>query len=243
MIKTKWKPEHELEHSLRNFNKVTIFSCGFCASLCDTGGTIGMRAMEVFLRQRGKEVVLAKVVVSCCSEEIMRQALKRHHHSISESDALVILSCSAGVKSAYLVGVGKPIIGALDTIGNTPITRQTGVLAESICATCGQCVLSYTGGICPVSECPLHLKYGPCERFSEGGETCVIDSLRHCVWKDIARVADFEELAKLGQVHKSESREVSAKSAGSMTPSWVKRTSGWIMAHSGWLEKAALSIR
>ena len=118
---------------MRNFSRVSIFSCGFCASLCDTGGTIGLRAMKAFLHQRGKEVILAKVVVSCCSEEIMRQAVKRHQHSISESDALVSLSCSAGVKSAYMVGVGIPIIGALDTIGNTPITRQTGVLAESIC--------------------------------------------------------------------------------------------------------------
>jgi ferredoxin len=243
MIKTKWKPEHELEHSLRNFNRVTIFSCGFCASLCDTGGTIGMRAMEAFLHQRGKEVIQAKVVVSCCSDEIMRQAVKRHRRSLSASDALILLSCSAGVKSAYLVGVGIPIIGALDTVGNTPITRQTGVLAESTCATCGQCVLSYTGGICPVAECPLHLKYGPCERFSESGETCVVDPLRPCVWKDIAHVADFEELAKLGEVHKSELGGVSTALIGSRAPSWVKRTSGWIMAHSGWLEKGALSIR
>lgn len=243
MIKTKWKPEHELEHYLKSFNRVSIFSCGLCASLCDTGGTIGMRAMEAFLRQRGKEVVLAKVVLSCCTEEIMRQTVRRHRHSISASDALVILSCSAGVKSAYLVGVGKPIIGALDTIGNTPITRQTGVIAESICATCGQCVLSCTGGICPVSECPLHLKYGPCERFSEGGGACVVDTLRHCVWTEIAQVAGLEELAKLGEVHKSEVKEGSTTLAGSRAPSWVKRTSGWIMAHSGWLEKGALSIR
>jgi hypothetical protein len=243
MIKTKWKPEQELEYSLRNFNKVTIFSCGFCASLCDTGGTIGMKAMEAFLHQNRKEVVLAKVVVSCCSEEIMRQTVKRHRHSISASDALVILSCSAGVKSAYLVGVGVPIIGALDTIGNTPITRQTGALAESICATCGQCVLSYTGGICPVSGCPLHLKYGPCERFNESDIICVVDSLRHCVWKEISQAVDLGGLAKLQEVHKSEAMVVSKTLAATRVPSWMKRTSGWIMAHSGWLEKAALSIR
>jgi len=243
MIKTKWKPEHELEHSLRNFNRVTIFSCGFCASLCDTGGTVGMRAMEAFLNQRGKEVVLAKVVASCCSEEVMRQAVKRHRQSISASDALVLLSCSAGVKSAYLVGVGIPIIGALDTIGNTPITRQVGVLAENICATCGQCVLSYTGGICPVSGCPLHLKYGPCERFNEGDGICVVDTLRHCVWREIVRAADLEELAKLQEFHTGKLRGVSTTLAGSRVPPWVRRTSGWFMAHSGWLEKVALTIR
>ena len=202
-----------------------------------------MRAMEIFLRQRGKKVILAKVVVSCCSEEIMRQAVKRHQHFISASDALVILACSAGVKSAYMVGVGVPIIGALDTIGNTPITRQTGVLAENICATCGQCVLSYTGGICPMSECPLHLKYGPCKQFNESNGTCVVDTLRHCVWKEIAQAVDLGELAKLRDVHMNKLGGVSATLAGSRMPSWIKRTSGWIMAHSGWLEKAALSIR
>lgn len=243
MIKTKWKPEHELEYSLRNFTRVSIFSCGFCASLCDTGGTIGMRAMEAFLRQREKSVILAKVVVSCCSEEIMRQAVRRHRRSLSASDVLVLLSCSAGVKSAYLVGVGTAIIGALDTIGNTPITSRTGVLAENICATCGQCVLSYTGGICPVSGCPLHLKYSPCQHYGESDGTCVVDALRHCVWKEVAQVADWEELAKLQEIHKITSVLEPTTLAGNKVPSWVKRTSGWVMAHSGWLEKAALSIR
>jgi hypothetical protein len=243
MIKTKWKPEHELEHSLRNFNRVSIFSCGFCASLCDTGGTIGMRAMETFLHQHGKNVVLARVVVSCCAEEIMRQAIKRYRRSLSASDALILLSCSAGVKSAYLAGVDIPIIGALDTIGNTPITRQTGLVAESTCETSGECVLSYTAGICPVSQCPLHLKYGPCERFNESDGACVVDRLRHCVWKEIAQAVDMEELAKLQEVHKSKSRGVSMILASSRVPSWVKRAAGWYMAHSGWMEKAALSIR
>lgn len=243
MIKTKWKPDHELEHSLNCFNRVSILSCGLCASLCDTGGTIGMRAMEAFLRQRGKTVILAKIVLSCCSEEIMRQAVKRHHRSISKSDALVILACGAGVKSAHMVGVDVPIIGALDTIGNTPITRQTGVLAESICTTCGQCVVSYTGGICPVAECPLHLKYGPCERFDETDEPCVVDTLRCCVWKEISRRVNMGELAKLQEVHKSKYRGVSTILASSRAHSWVRRASGWLMARLGWLEKAALSIR
>ena len=243
MIKTKWKPEQELEHSLKNFKKVTIFSCGFCASLCDTGGTVGMKAMEDFLHRKGKEVVLAKVVVSCCSEEIMRQAVKRHRHSISASDALVILSCSAGVKSAYIVGVDVPIIGALDTIGNTPITQQTGAVAESTCETCGQCVLSYTGGICPVAGCPLHMKYGPCERFNESDEMCVVDTNRHCIWREISQSVNMEELAKLHEVHKNKTMVAPKILTGSRAPLWMRRTSSWIMAHAGWLEKGALSIR
>lgn len=242
MIKTRWKPAQELEHSLRNFSRISIFSCGFCASLCDTGGTVGLKAMESFLRQRGKRVVLGSVVASCCTEEVMRQSMKRHRNSILKSEALLILSCSAGIKSAYLVGVDVPVIGALDTIGNTPITRQKGTVAETTCSTCGQCVLNYTGGICPLAGCPLHLKYGPCDRFTESDDLCAVDKSGHCIWKGITQIGNMEDLARIRNLHKNEIKSVATLMGWRPWP-WVRRVSGWVMAHSGWLEKAALSIR
>ncbi len=147
------------------------------------------------------------------------------------------------MKSAYLAGIGMPIIGALDTIGNTPITRRSGPVAETVCSTCGQCVLNYTGGICPLAVCPLQLKYGPCERFNEGNGLCVVDQHRYCVWEKISQVANMEELAKAHELHQREFKDAVAIKSVNRTRPWVRKVSGWIMTHSGWMEKAALSIR
>jgi 5,10-methylenetetrahydrofolate reductase len=47
------------------------------------------------------------------------------------------------------------------------------------CHSCGQCVLSETGYICPMS-CPKGLRNGPCGGTVDG--MCEVDSNRKCVW-------------------------------------------------------------
>jgi hypothetical protein len=119
----------------------------------------------------------------------------------SKIDALVVVSCPGGVKSANLCNPGVPVIAACDSLGSNPQfprgdTRTGLVLSPSatIC-TDGYCVLSYTAGICPVSECPRKTRYGPCPDFPDNSDRwCVIDPERSCVWKVIG-----EEVARRGE--------------------------------------------
>jgi len=57
------------------------------------------------------------------------------------------------------------------------------------CRSCGQCILSTTGFVCPM-RCPKTLRNGPCGGSSDG--MCEVDNLKKCVWNEI-----FEGAANL----------------------------------------------
>ena len=50
------------------------------------------------------------------------------------------------------------------------------------CRSCGQCILSTTGFVCPM-RCPKHLRNGPCGGASNG--MCEVDRTKHCVWDEV----------------------------------------------------------
>lgn len=204
MIKTEWKPEKEIEYSLRNADKISILSCAMCANLSNAGGAIGISILTDLLKEWDKEVVFSKCIMICCAEEIMKKALRKYRGPISKSDALIILSCASGIQSANYCAPKVPVIAVLDSVGIAPITRQDDPVARSICSTCGHCVITYTGSICPLSECPAKSKYGPCEKAPQNGSQCAIDPRRDCVWKEIEERGDLAALRDLRQIHRTE---------------------------------------
>jgi len=236
MNKTRWKPTDEIKYSLRNTKKVSILSCGLCANLSNTGGTIGIKVLKELLAQWDKEVVFSRCIIACCPQDIMEQALDIYRKSISKSDALVILSCAAGIKSAYLCRPQIPIISALDPIGSVAISGEENPIARSACNACGQCVITYTGGICPISECPSKHKYGPCKQYPENGTQCAVDESRDCIWKIIAEKGDLVALEKIGRLHKERDNERPVTPEIKHAPPLVKKAFGWFSARSRGLE-------
>ena len=162
---------------------VTVFACTMCANYSYTGGVRGMQQMKILLSELGIEMAAAKCITMCCGEEIMRQAVRINRRSLSGSDALVVISCAAGVKSALLCEPGLPVITVVDSVGSVPVTRRYDPVALSYCASCGHCVITYTGGICPLSECPSQSKYGPCEKSPQDNTVCVVNGRRMCIWE------------------------------------------------------------
>lgn len=55
------------------------------------------------------------------------------------------------------------------------------------CRSCGQCILSTTGFVCPM-RCPKELRNGPCGGSQEG--KCEVDSSKKCVWNEIYEGAE-----------------------------------------------------
>jgi len=204
VVKTEWKSEREIEYLLRDAGKVSVLSCGGCASLLGTGGKRGLRIARRLVKALGKEVVFADRVIACCWTHAVRQVIKANAKRISDSDVLIVLSCGAGVKSAWLSEPGVPVITLLDTTGSVPITDEVDPVARSVCTACGHCVIGYTGGICPLSECPAKKKYEPCEQAPKDGGQCVLDPARLCVWHEIAKRGDLAALKELRQLHKTE---------------------------------------
>jgi len=117
MLKTVWKSREEIEYSLKNAKRISIISCDACAKGCGTGGSVGIGFLQGRLREWGKEVVFTDVLFGCCVEDLMRLALAKDPRAISKSDALVLISCSSGVKSAFLCDPGVPVVAVLDSVG------------------------------------------------------------------------------------------------------------------------------
>jgi len=98
-------------------------------------------------------------------------------------------------------------VAACDTVGAACLTNPHAeiddLVVHTLCTSCGHCVLSYTGGICPLASCPAKSLYGPCKQAPEEGTTCALNSNQECVWKEIEkRGADLESLQKLKQIQK-----------------------------------------
>ncbi len=243
MNKTVWKPIDEIEFLLKDANKVSIISCGTCANLSDTGGFTGMKYLKGLLRDWGKQVPLARSVVACCPEAVMQQTFSTYKRRIGKSDAVVVLSCAAGIKSANLCGIEVPIISVLDPIGSVAISRKDNLVANSVCNACGRCVLTYTGGICPLSECPAKSKYGPCNKAPEIPGPCALDENRICVWHEIEKNGNLDALGELQKLHQDPSLERPVLTAPRPIPSAIRSLSGKFVARVQNLERIIRLIR
>jgi len=203
VIRTQWKSRSELELALRGAKRVTVISCGTCANIIDTGGETGLKAMRQLLKEMSKEVTLEAIVIACCAEELIRPTFKMYRRALAKSDAIVVISCAGGVKAANLCSLGLPVIAALDTMGSMPVSFRDTPVARSMCSACGQCVLSFTGGICPLGECPSKRKYGPCDKAPTEGTRCGVVPERECVWVEIKHRGNIQALAELEKIHEA----------------------------------------
>jgi hypothetical protein len=237
MNRSAWKSAQELDYMLADARKVSIFACGVCANLSDTGGPRGIKFLKELLEAGGREVICARSITACCAEEIMRQAVSINAKAIRGSDALLLISCAAGVKSAFLSEPGIPVMPVVDSVGSVPVSRRDDPVAYSRCTNCGHCVIAFTGGICPLSECPSRRKYEPCSRYGEKGVFCVVEEARLCIWKEIEERGDLEALRELGRLQEAEGFERLISTGSRPSPLFLKRISGWLVARAGWFAR------
>ncbi len=207
MNRTIWKTDSEIDIILRGYDDLGIISCGTCANLSGTGGRAGLDDLKNRLKQKGKRIHLARVIIACCPEEIMRRTLTANRRALRKCRALIILSCAGGIKAANSCRPDIPVLSILDSVGSAAVSCTDPLLAQSLCRGCGHCVLTYTAGICPLSECPARSKYGPCKAYEENTPHCVMDSGRECAWKVILnRGGSLKDLAQIRELHGSGTR-------------------------------------
>lgn len=96
-------------------------------------------------------------------------------------DAVLSMACGAGAQYVAEAFPVTPVFPAVNTAA-IGIDRDIGVYEER-CRACGECVVGYTGGICPVTRCAKGLFNGPCGGTNQG--MCEIDNTIPCAWMDI----------------------------------------------------------
>ncbi len=197
MITAVQKPFDEIVEMVQGYEKLLILGCGSCVSVCMAGGEKEAGILASTLRLANKK---NGNIVEIQEDYIERQCDKEFFDSvrgkIDWADAVLSMACGVGVQFSSEVFSGKRILPALNTkfYGTT---EQQGVWTER-CAGCGDCVIGYFGGVCPIARCSKSLLNGPCGG-SQGGKCEVdLDNL-DCAWNLI-----FDRMKILGLLHKLE---------------------------------------
>ena len=187
MIITENKPWEEVKAALEDYKakNVVIVACGICAAKVGTGGTEGAAKMKTQLIENGINVITTTVVDEPCDERMTKQAFRKIKEEITNCDAVVSLTCGLGTQAMNTVMrekyPKKVALTALNTVFMGE-TEKFGLYKEA-CRACGECVLAYTAGICPVTACAKGLFNGPCGGTNNG--SCEISDDIPCAWNDI----------------------------------------------------------
>jgi len=177
MIITKPRDWDRIKRNLDDVGarKVFIMGCGQCATVAHTGGEPEIMQAKLALEQAGREVTGWAVGEVTCHLGGTKLETRRHFGEIEDADAVLVLSCGAGVQTVA-DSVDKPVFPGLDSVFLGNVIRN-GVFEER-CQMCGDCVLDLTAGICPVTTCPKGLLNGPCGGMWDG--KCEVLNDREC---------------------------------------------------------------
>ncbi len=155
--------------------RVFLMGCGQCATVAGTGGEKEIMIAKSRLQAEGYEVTGWAVGEVACHQGGTRLESRKHYGDIDRADAVVVLTCGAGVQTVA-DSVGKPVFPGLESAFLGNVVRH-GVFEER-CQMCGDCVLDLTAGICPVTTCPKGLLNGPCGGMWDG--RCEVMTDREC---------------------------------------------------------------
>jgi ferredoxin len=186
---TRQKSLDDVEQQIEGLERVYIIGCGTCATMTNTGGREQVLDMKERLQELGKVVTGWTVIPTAC-DEMTKVSLQENNGAIQSADCLLVMSCALGVQKVGAYN-GKPVIPALDTLF-IGVEDEPGYFHEA-CDQCGQCVLGYTAGICPITACHKGLLNGPCGGTNNG--KCEVDKEKDCAWTLI-----YERLKEQGRL-------------------------------------------
>jgi ferredoxin len=178
MIKAKCKPLSELTSVIRPYAKVLNLGCGGCVSVCLAGGQKEVNVLNAKLAQ---ETDLQVAIEGYTIErQCNRQFVDEIEGVVRQFDCLLSMACGAGVQLLAETYPEIPVFPAVNTIA-IGIDRDVGIYEEK-CRACGDCIIGYTGGICPITRCAKGLFNGPCGGVNNG--LCEISQTDACAWTE-----------------------------------------------------------
>lgn len=203
MLISEQKPLEEILSYLEGDKSIFLIGCKGCAEGWGSGGEKQVAEMKNTLQERGKDVSGSVVVDMLCNSALIKLKLRTYKKELAAADSILVLTDGAGVQTVAEV-VDKVVHPGCNTLSSGGAHAEWKEAER--CLECGDCMLEFTGGLCPIARCSKHLLNGPCGG-SQGGK-CEVDPDIPCVWQEIV-----DRLAKLGQLDKLE-RLVTPKNWG-----------------------------
>jgi hypothetical protein len=219
MILSKQKSWEEILGYLNGESNVFLLGCNGCAQASGTGGPEQVKEMKEKLEEAGKKVTGSDVIDFLCEKALIKSKLRNKISQIKAADSILVMTCGVGVQ-ATAASVKKICHPACDTV-NLGGSRGEWMGSER-CMECGECLLEYTGGICPLTACTKGLINGQCGGASNG--KCELNPEKDCGWELI-----YNRLKDLGQLDKLR-RFIAPKDYNKMMPDVnTMSTSRWAL--------------
>ena len=194
MLISEQKPLEEILDYLDGERNIFLIGCKGCAEGCESGGEKQVLEMKHTLEGQNKTIGGFSIIDMVCNETLTRIKLKTHQKGMKAADSILVLTCGVGVQTVAGV-VDKAVHPGCNTLSSGGAHAEWKEAER--CLECGDCMLEFTGAICPIARCSKHLLNGPCGG-SQGGK-CEVDPSIPCAWQLI-----IERLTKLGQLDKLE---------------------------------------
>ena len=191
MIVGDLKPLAEIVSAVKEYKQVLVLGCGSCVTVCLSGGE---KEAEHLCREisqiRHYEGAPPRFEVGTIIRQCEQDLVLDYQH----------LTPRYGCRSFTGLRRGCPNPGGCISI-RCPWYRHStppfsgpqpnqGIWAE-MCRGCGDCVLTFTGGICPVARCAKGLFNGPCGGSQNG--SCEVGLDTPCAWAMIVLPAQKAE--------------------------------------------------
>jgi ferredoxin len=190
MLRSEQKPFEEILGYLEGENKVFILGCDGCAQASQTGGMPQVLEMKEHLEGARKQVTGYTVIDFLCQKALVASRLHPLEDQVMEADSLLVLTCGVGVQAVGAM-VKKPVHPGCNTISLGGARGEW--QGSERCVECGDCLLHYTGGICPLTACAKGLVNGACGGASDG--RCEVSPEKPCGWELI-----YERLKEVGRL-------------------------------------------
>jgi hypothetical protein len=192
MILSEQKPFEEILAFIGAEPSVFILGCNGCAQSSGSGGPAQVAEMKEKLTAAGKKVTGTKVIDFLCEKALVKSGLRGKVDQVAAADSVLVMTCGIGVQ-AVAASINKVCHPACNTI-NLGGSRGEWKGSER-CGECGQCLLDFTGGVCPITACTKSLVSGACGGANKG--KCEVSQDRDCGWELI-----YNRLKAKGQLDK-----------------------------------------
>ncbi|MDM8542712.1 methylenetetrahydrofolate reductase C-terminal domain-containing protein [Desulfococcaceae bacterium HSG9] len=195
------KPVEEIVKHIKPGEKVFVVGCNNCAWKCHSGGEDETKAMSERLEKRGIEIsgytVPGPQGMSLCKLDHTTKVLKTEYdEQLKNTDSFLVLGCGQGVHTVIDATDGGMVHPGCDTIFGGETVSESEI--NEYCSLCGECIIEFTGGLCPLTLCAKSLLNGPCGGAENG--KCEVDADRNCGW-----IMIYDRLMKLGRLDLIES--------------------------------------
>jgi len=223
MIVSAPKPWEEISGYLEGENNIFILGCNGCAEASGTGSPAQVAEMKQKLVAAGKKITGTMVIDFLCQKALVKSRLRPRVEQVEAADSILVMTCGLGVQ-AVAASVKKVCHPACDTVNMGGSRGEwTG---DERCLECGECLLDYTGGICPLTACTKSLINGACGGASQG--KCELDPEKDCGWELI-----YERLKQINQLGKLRTF-IPPKSWDKMMPNpKMRSTALWALEQTG----------